>query len=235
MPEPLIAERHHPAGRRLTNLERALIRLRLVGHEIDVLIESAIRTEDRKADYQLVVSMTNYGVILVVKFLEVWDQFIRLGGEEPRVRQAGSALSPAIRRIDRTWPHIRRYRHWALAHPYSIGDGPEVVLPWELLAKEVAPSAEAEVFLLLECARMAVVGVLVCFASEYRAMLPVFAVIDTPSPTRGCLTGEDTEKERRSLCQILNERLSEVGVDLADPIFKEFGTAARRRAAGQEG
>jgi hypothetical protein len=145
----------HPEGRPLSDFERSLWRLKMIGHEVTMLICSITESEERKQDTRLLFTATNYGQILVCKFLEAWDSFNALAESNRRVKEIAQAVSPAIRRITKTWPRIRHYRNWALAHPYSIREESEITPPWKLLDLGVAPNQNAEVFLLLECVRFA--------------------------------------------------------------------------------
>lgn len=138
----------HPSGRPLSDFERALWRLKMVSHEANLLICSVTRSEDRKKDKSLLFTLTNYGLVLVTKFLEIWDEFNGMAKDNRRVKEVAQAVSPAIRRITKTWPQIRSYRNWAIAHPYSIRDEPEITPPWKLLEAEVGPFQHAEILVL---------------------------------------------------------------------------------------
>jgi hypothetical protein len=216
------AEPLHPSGRPLSEFERNLWRLKLVGHEAHLLLCSAIRTEERKKDQELLFTLGNYALLLVCKFLEIWDDFNHLGKDNRRVREVTRAVSPAVRRITKTWPNLRDYRNWTVAHPYRIREESEITPPWALLQAQVAPDQPSEALLLLDCVRMVIIGTLAHFGDLYRQLAPTFdagRMVETP---RGVVDGVGIERERRVLAAELDTRLADIGVDLKDSVFREF-------------
>ena len=92
-------EPSHPDGRPLSDFERALWRLKIVSHEATCAICSVIVAEDRKRDRNLLFTVTNHGLIIVCKFLEIWDVFNRMGVDNRRIREVTVAAAPAVRAI----------------------------------------------------------------------------------------------------------------------------------------
>lgn len=212
----------HPEGRPLSDFERSLWRLKMVSHEVNLLICSVTRSDERTRDQSLLFSLTNYGLILVTKFLEIWEQFNAMAADNRRVREITQTLSPAVRRITKTWPKIKSYRNWAIAHPYSIRDEPHITPPWKLLEAEVGPFQHAEIMVLLDCVRFATAGTLAYYGDIYRKLSSTFDAGEEPETTRGVLDGAEAEAERRRLAAEIDERLEKVGVNMRDTVFKEY-------------
>jgi len=222
--QDLIPDIYHPTrGDALTELERELWRIRMVTLEVQVLLRGYFSAGD-VADAipeGLQFSLTNHGLILVSKFLEVWDDFGRLAKREPRVIDARSAVSPLVKRIE-VWKGIRAFRNTALAHSYTTSDG-RLVGPWHLLHSHQAPTYHAEVIVLLQCVMYAAAGVLATFLEEYKALGPSFrSSYPVPSPGPGIQYGTDITSVIHPLLASVNKNLERLGVPLSNPVFAEF-------------
>lgn len=225
----------HPArGDALTRLERELWRLRMTTLEVQVLLRGYFSTGDAAASIPdgLLFSLANQGLILISKFLEVWDDFGRLAKQEPRVASARKAVAPLIGRIN-VWRGIRTFRNTILAHPYTTKDG-RLVSPWHLMLTHQAPTYHAEVILLLQCAMYAAAGVLASFYEEYKALGPTFRSVEpVPSAGPGIQYGSEIGPSVRPLLGEVSERLVAIGVPASNPVFAEFKAELQpKRRAG---
>jgi hypothetical protein len=216
-----IVEPKHPSGRDLSEFERRLCRLRLIGHEAHLLVCSLTRTEDRKADSELAFTLQNYSLILLCRFLEIWSQFQSQAKDNRRVRDIAQAVSPYLDRIN-TWPGLREFRNWIVAHRYQIDPHPEFIPPWVVINTGRVPSNAPEWILLLECARHVSAAVMAYYGDIYRSLGPVLDPgVESPI-TQGVRNGDEAQSERLRMAREANERLTALGVDLRDPVFKEF-------------
>lgn len=212
----------HPEGRELSEFERQLWRLRLVAHECLMLHVGLTRSEDRKADGALMFTVSNYSLLLVCKFLEVWNDFEAMGRGNRRVAEAADAVEPLVKRI-REWDQVRQYRNWTLAHPYRKEKLGPVIPPWKLLELGYVPNQEAERLLLNLCAVHCVAGVLVYLGDIYRKPAPALDVQDKEVTVRkGVVLGEDVVPNIEPLAAEADRRLKAAGVDLSDPVFTEL-------------
>ena len=166
--------------------------------------------------------LMNHGLILVSKFLEIWDAFGRLEPEDRRVRQVRKAVMPYVDRI-RVWPGLGQFRNSALAHPYLTKKG-EIVQPWTLIEKERAPGHHAEQILLLDCAILTCAGVLATFDQEYADLQPILGreSPETTVPSKGITLGADIHSEMDPLNTAVNKALEQLGVPLDSWVFSEF-------------
>ncbi len=216
-----IVEPSHPDGRELTEFERRFLRLRLIGHEAHLLFCSITRTEDRKRDGELALSVQNYALIVVCRFLEVWGQFQSLGKDNRRVRDFASAASPYLDRIN-IWPGLREFRNWILAHRYQIEANPEFIPPWVVMATGRVPTKPAELLLLLDCVRQVSACACAYYGDIYRSLQPLLRPDGEPTPARGVSTGEEAESERIAMAVSMTERMARLGANMNDPVFAEF-------------
>jgi len=171
----------------------------------------------------LMFSLTNHGIILISKFLEVWDDFSGLASQDARVVPARKAVDPFIARI-LVWKGLVAFRHSALAHAYETKDG-RPVGPWYLLATHAAPTYHAEVILLLHLVNLSTAAILAAFYKEYRDLGPVLKP-DLPNPDAGpgISTGDQIAAVQRQLTAEVDARLRAIGVQ-ANPVFAEFRDA----------
>ena len=138
MPTDLVEPRH-PSGRELSDLERRLLRVRLIGHEANLLFCSATKSEERRADSKLLFSLQNHAHIIICRFLEAWGQFNALARDDKRVLEICRALSFYLDRINE-WPGLKDFRDWILAHKYQVDGSPEFIPPWVVVNTGRVPS-----------------------------------------------------------------------------------------------
>lgn len=216
-----IVEPRHPDGRELNEFERRFLRLRLIGHEAHLLFCSITRTEDRKQDGELALSVQNYALVMVCRFLEVWGQFQALAKDNRRVRDFASAASPYLDRIT-IWPGLRDFRNWILAHRYQIDTNPEFIPPWAIMATGRVPTKPAELLLLLDCVRQVSASACAYYGDIYRSLQPILRTGDEPVPARGVSTGDEAQAERIAMAIAMTDRMVRLGTHMNDPVFAEF-------------
>ena len=78
---------HPETGQPLTELERFLWRFRMVAHEAQVMWRGFNAYEDvqQSINDHLMFSLTNQALLIVTKFLEVWDGFASLAKTDHRI------------------------------------------------------------------------------------------------------------------------------------------------------
>jgi hypothetical protein len=215
----------HPVrGDALTPLERQLWRFRTAANEAQVMLRGFHQTGDvaKALNDDLLFSLTNHALIIVCKFLEVWDDFGRIAGTDLRVRDTRRAVQPYIDRI-RVWKGLEQFRNGTLAHAYLTKEGGQLIGPWDLLAAHKAPSYHAECLLLLQCAKWAALAVLCSFAAEYVPLRPILRSA-APAPSRGpgIANGKEIDVETRRLAIEVDERLSRIGIMVGGTVAQEF-------------
>ena len=160
----------HPArGDALTDLEKLLWRFRIASREAQQMIRGflAYPNVGDAINADLLAGLTNQALIIVTKFLEIWDDSGKLAKIEPKIVNLRRALSPIVDRIH-VWRGLRAIRNTSLAHAYL--DKGELVAPWELLESGKAPAYHAEIILLLYLVHMAVLCILHVFEETYLAI-----------------------------------------------------------------
>src|SRR5437870_8296908 len=123
----------HPITRQpLSELDRFLWRFRMVAQEALLMRRGFNKTGDaaKVLNEELLFFLTNQALIIVCKFLEIWDGFGALE-KDAKIRQLRRAIQPFIDRI-RVWSGLRMFRGTALAHPYLTKDK-KLIGPWQLL------------------------------------------------------------------------------------------------------
>ena len=171
----------------------------------------------------LMFSLTNQGIILICKFMEVWDDLGALTTKDSRVIPVRQAVDPFVNRI-LVWKGLVALRNSALAHAYETRDG-RPVGPWHLLSTHAAPTYHAEVILLLHLANLTAAAILAAFYEEYRALGPVLrADLPNPSAGPGITTGDQIHPAQRQLATEVDARLKALGIS-ANPVFAEFQKA----------
>jgi len=214
----------HPVTKQpLTELERYLWRLRMVAQEALYMHRGLHKTGDaaKALNEELLFLLTSYGLIIVCKFLEIWDRFGALGKDNERIRDVRRAIQPFVDRI-RTWKGLDTFRNTALAHPYLTKDG-KLIGPWQLLIEGRAPTYHAEILLLVQCVRFAVLGVLTAFQTEYEALKPILtSPPPQPSPGQGVEKGTQIPEVLRPIAKEVDQRLKPLGVVVGGPVAKEF-------------
>ena len=222
---------HPRTGAPLTELERTLWRFRMVAHEAQVMHRGFNRAGDisKTINEDLMFGITHQAMIIVSKFLEVWDDFGSLARHEPLVVPTRRALDSIIERIN-IWPGLATYRNVVLAHAYLDRDG-ALLPPWELLRAGRAPSYHAEIVLLLFLVHYAVLGVLSVFEAIYTGIDPLAGPPAATGPRAdiGLALGKDIPDELRRVIGPVDEGLKQqcdvvVGGPLADA-FKRAITA----------
>lgn len=224
-----IPEVLHPVrGDALSPLERQLWRLRMVAVEVQVMLRGFNSVDDvaKSIPDALLFPLANHGLVLVAKFLEVWDDLGSLAKTNPKVLQTRRAVSPLTKRIA-VWKGFDDFRNTALVHAYLTKTG-KLVGPWYLLANHRVPTYHAEVVLLLHCVNYAVAGVLAAFQSEYQALGPSLkASLPVPDAGPGISLGTEIMPALRTVLRDVDNRLQKMGVPAANPVFAEFREATR--------
>lgn len=220
----------HPVRRdALTPLERFLWRFRMAAHEAQVMWRGFNAYPDAATaiNEDLMFSLAHQALIIVCKFLEIWDEFGSLAKEDRRVVPMRRALQAIIDRI-RIWEGLEIYRNTTLAHPYASKTG-ELLPPWELLQTGQAPSYHAEQILLLQLVVLAVAGILTVFETEYRPIDSLCGPIGSQSgPGPGISKGMEIDGVLRPLLTEVDRRLkAECGVVVKGDLPKTFQTAIR--------
>jgi len=186
-----------------------------------LLMCGLLRKEDRKTDDDLVLTLQNYALILICRFLEIWGQFNALAKDDRRVLEITRALSPYLDRINE-WPGLKDFRDWILAHKYQIDRRPEFVPPWEVLNTGRVPAKAPEMLVLLDCVQQAVACTMAYYGDILRDLAPVLRPSPEGAAPHGALTGEEAQNERIRLALLATERLRPLGVNMNDPVFREF-------------
>ena len=184
---------------------------------------------DRDISDHLLFSLMNHALMLICKFLEVWDDLGSLAPHDVRVISARRAVQPFVDRIE-MWPGLEAFRNTTLAHAYEDKTGAPVP-PWDMLYDHNAPTYYAEVILLQHCVHGAVAGILACFELEYLAIKPLVGPSDRPVPTAGpgIEKGKDIPTALGPIGAEADRRLAALGVSLKGTIAREFRDALRRR------
>lgn len=216
-----IVEPPHPSGRPLSEFERRLLRVRLIGHEAHLLICSVTRTMDRKQDRELLLTMQNFALILICRFREIWSQFLGLRRTHRRVREIAEVVRPLTARIE-VWPGLVDYRNWILAHKYQIDRLPELIPPHVVLRTQQVPTDPSELLLLLDCARLTTAAVMLYFGDIYRSLAPVLDPGNEPAALRGVRGGDAAQAEREHLAREIDRRLEALGVLRDGATAQEF-------------
>jgi len=182
------------------------------------------RTGDvaKKVNDELVFSLANHGQILVCKFLEVWRDFGKLVGANPRVAQVINAVQPMVTRIE-VWPGLRTQRNTVLAHAYLIKPGDILTGPWDLLNTQQAPTFHAEVILLLHLVNYAVVSILCAFEAEYLPLRPLLSgARPQPNQGPGIRHGRDIKPSLVPIMTNVDRNFASMGVTVGGEIAREF-------------
>ena len=215
----------HPIEhRQLTDLERTLWRFRMVSHEAGVMLHGFRRYTNvvEAINDDLLFSLTHQALIIITKFLEVWDDFGSLAIKETRVVPTRKALTPFLDRI-LIWKGLDQFRNTALAHAYLTNDG-KLMPPWELLKEGKAPTYVAEVILLLHLVHWAVRDILCVFEKEY-LQIDSLAGPPTGQPSHepGIEKGDEIDGELRKITGTVAADLKNtLGVTASGPIAHAF-------------
>lgn len=216
--------KHPTRGDDLTDLEKFLWRFRMVAHEAQVMWRGFNGYPDvaKVINEDLLFGLSNQALVVVCKFLEIWDQFGTLVSSEPRVASARRAVQPLIDRM-RVWKGLDRFRNTTLAHPYTTKSG-DLLPPWELLGSGQAPSFHAEQILLLQLVAFGSTAVLAVFEREFDLIQPL-----TQPPTRalspnpGIARGSEILGAIRPILADVDARLlNECGVTVSKELREMF-------------
>lgn len=223
--EPLHPLTHKP----LTPLERFLWRFRMAAHEAQVMWRgfNAYPDAAKVINDDLLFSLTNQALLIVCKFLEIWDEFGSLSKVDQRVVPVRRALQPIIDRI-RVWKGLEVYRNTILAHPYTTKSG-ALLPPWELPRTGQAPSFHAEHILLLQLVVFAVLGILRVFEEEFR---PIDSLCGpsgpAPGPGPGISKGTEIDPTLRPIVERIDKQLqTECSVVVKGDLLTAFMKAIR--------
>ena len=220
---------HPESGAELSQLERYLLRLRMIAHEAQTILRGmhiSAKGGDitNVLDNNLLFSLMNEAKLIVSKFLEVWEQFGSLGPSDARVREIRRIAQPAADRI-KIWPGLRRFRSNILAHPYLTTSG-KFIGPWDLLDKGDVPTYHAEGILLLQCVHAATMTVLLEFEAEYLGVLPLLTGhMDPPDAAPGISKGPEISGELKRIYAGIDANLRPRGLNLRGPVANEFSLA----------
>jgi hypothetical protein len=221
--------KHPTRGGTLTPLERFLWRFRMAAHEAQVMWRGFNAYPDAATaiNEDLLFGLTNQALIIVSKFLEIWNEFGKLAKEESRVVPARRAIQPIVDRIY-LWKGLDKYRNTTLAHPYTTKSG-DLLPPWELLRTGQAPSFHAEIMLLLQLVVFAVASILAVFEAEYRLLDPLTGPSGSPAgPGDGIAKGTEIAGVLGPLLTRVDEQLQkECGVVLKGDLLRMFRAAIR--------
>lgn len=228
--EPL----HPETGKPLTDLERALWRFRMVAHEAAVMWRgfNGVKDVERDINADLMFGITNQALVIVCKFLEVWDDSGSLAPAEPRIILARRAAQPIIDRI-RRWKGLETFRNTTLAHAYLDKDD-KLLPPWELFRRGLAPTYHAEIVLLLQCVVFGALAILAVFEKEYAPLDKLAGPGDMPlpPPSPGISLGTEIEGELKAITQQVDFALRrDFGITGDSPLFVTFKRSLLPRPA----
>lgn len=216
-----ISEPLHPTGRPLTEFERQLLRVRLISHEAHMLLCGLTRTDDRKADLDLVLTLQNYALIIICRFLEIWAKFDALSKDNRRVREISTSVSFMVDRINE-WPGLRDYRNWILAHKYQVHRNPEFIPPWVVLNTGRVPSKAPELMVLLDCVKNIGFAVAAYYGDIYRELKPVLIPPPETESSHGVQTGEEAQEERTRIAIEAEKALQPFQLMRDESLVREF-------------
>jgi hypothetical protein len=213
-------------GSDFTDLQRFLWRFRMVANEGQTMLRGFAQTGDaaKVLNNDLLFSLCNQALIIVCKFLEIWDEFGSLAKDSDLIKGLRGALQPYVDRI-RVWKGLEQFRNTALAHPYLTKDK-RLIGPWQLIASEKAPSYHAESLLLLHIVHFVVLTILCAFPKEYdsiRAHLAAPEALTTAGP--GIKLGTEIRAELENLAMAADSKVSALGVQITGPTVAEFAAA----------
>ncbi len=205
----------HPVRKdALAPLERHLWRFRIVAQEAGVLMCGYRRTPNVNAmiNDDLMFSLSNHGLLLVCKFLEIWDSFGSTAKVEPRVVEVRRAAQPIVDRM-RIWTGLDVFRDSVLAHTYETTDK-KLISPRYIISKLDVPSALAEVILLVDLVVYATIVVLSAFEPVYLPLRSLFADLpDEVHQNKGIQSGTELDAAAREVFIKVDQLLAAIEVD----------------------
>jgi hypothetical protein len=156
----------------LNDTELVLWRFRMAGHEATVVTRGLNKVGNlEKIPSELFFAITQYALLVVAKFIEVWNDFGSLAPKDDRVVPARRALQPLVSRIQ-VWKGFEQHRNTTLAHAYLDSRG-KPVPPWIATKELQAPTYHPEIILLLQLVVIANLCLAVIFAAEFRTLDPL--------------------------------------------------------------
>jgi hypothetical protein len=202
----------------------------MVAHEAQVMMRGFNRYPDaaKALNDDILFSLTNHALIIVSKFLEVWDDSNGFAKSDPRIIPMRKTLSPFLDRV-RVWKGLKSMRNSALAHAYLDKEG-ELAPPWHPLGKGDAPTYHAEIMLLLQIVYLSVLVILTVFEKEF---LPIERLCGPPQgdlidPAPGIAHGSEIQKALTPIALEVQDRLqAELGLSVQGPLLKAFIKATR--------
>jgi hypothetical protein len=220
------AEPSHPVtGQPLSALERQLWRFRMVAHEASGMWRGLRRVpaDSGALNDDLMFALSNHALVIVCKFLEIWDDLGSLAKDYPRVIPTRRAVQPLIDRI-RIWRGLDEFRNTTLAHAYLTKAG-TLLPPWTLLRAGQAPTYHAEMLLLLQTCVFASLGVLLAFEAEYTPIDPIARAADESDvpPEPGVGRVDEIDGILRPLCaQVSQSLLKDLNIKSQGPLYDTF-------------
>lgn len=206
----------------------------MVAHEAQVMTRGFNHYPDaaKAINEDLLFSLTNHALIIVSKFLEVWDDSNGFAKTDPRVIPMRKVLKPFLDRIY-LWTGLKGLRNSGLAHAYLDKQG-NLAPPWQPLGAGKAPTYHAEIILLLQLVYLSVLVILTVFHKEYAPIDPLCGPGSTHEVTAGpgITHGSEIKTTLNPLAQQVEQRLKEgFGMVVQGPLLKAFIQATRPDAA----
>ncbi len=225
----------HPSrGDHLTDLETLLWRFRIAAGEAQRIIRGFLAYPDvyESINDDLLFGLSNYALIIVSKFLEIWDESGSLVKTERKILPLRRALTPLIDRI-RAWKGLRSMRNSSLAHAYLDEDG-EPITPWHFIETGEAPTYHAEIILLLYLVHIAVLCILCVFEDVY---LPIDSLAGhgkggvAPPIGPGIETGPEIKPAMDAIAADIAPRAKkECGITISGAFARRFQETLKPRA-----
>ena len=225
MTDPATEPLHPTTGQKLNALERQLWRFRMVGHEASRMWRG-LRTappDPGGINDDLMFALSNHALVIVCKFLEIWDDLGSLAQGVPRVIPTRRAVQPLVDRLQ-IWKGLDEFRNTTLAHAYQTKRG-TLLPPWTLLRAGLAPTYHAEILLLLQTCVFASLGVLLAFEAEYTPIDPIARAADDSDvpPEPGISRVDEIDGILRPLCaQVSQSLLRDLGIKSTGPLYDTF-------------
>lgn len=226
--------RHPQTGAALTELERQLWRLRMAAHEATEVLRGLNQYPDAAATINdaLWFTITNQCLLIVSKFLEVWDDFGALAKTDARIVEVRRSAQPLLDRLA-VWPGLRDFRNTAGARAYTDKAG-ALVPPWILLAGNKAPVFHAEIILLLKLVPLSVTVALSAFNGEFTGIEPLCGPGGVPLPDAapGIRDGHEIDPALVPIVSVVVARYTAAfGQPISSAIVDMFRRASQPRDA----
>lgn len=225
---------HPQTGLPLTDIERHLWRLRMAAHEATEVIRGFKQYENAAASINdaLWFTISNQCLLIISKFLEVWDDFGGLARADERIVQVRRCAQPLIDRLN-LWSGLTNFRNMAGAHAYTDKAG-RLVPPWVLLSEGQAPTFHAEIILLLKIVPLATTIALSVFESEFVGIKALCGPGDMPPPNAapGIERGDEIESALTPIvADVLKKYDDTFGRPVSQAIIDLFSISSQPRDA----